>query len=192
MVLLIVLTSVLGACSADDTSDDRPAAKSATATEVVVPLDARVGTVTGEVTPRSRRQAVASIGKVVDGWFEAAWLDDDRPQRTGLESWPGFTRELAVRARRDKAVTSNARLIERINASDVVRRSVKVDLLGTSGRAVGATARFRLVLDTSGAVARRVVVTGRLELSPATGGWRVFGYDVARSARAVPTGGEGS
>ena len=49
----------------------------------------------------------------------------------------------------------------------------------------GATARFRLVFRTTGNAERRVLVTGRLVLTKAKGTWKVFGFDVQRSATPV-------
>lgn len=194
-LLFLALALVGGACSAGDKGGDpveKTQPRTPEATETVVPLRAKSGKITGTLRPKERRREVASVGKVVDRWFEAAWLEVDRPGRNKLARWPGFTRDLAGRARRDRFVTSNARVLAKTDGTRAVRRSVKVDLLAAQGRSVGATARFRLVLDTSGSATRRVTVAGQLTLSPVKGTWRIFAYDVARTARAVPTRGKGS
>lgn len=185
--LVLVLALFASGCSSDDEGDDPTEKGRAPGLEEPrVALVAKVGKVTGKLPPKRRTQAVSTVGRTVDKWFEAAWVGGDFPRRSMKGSWPGFTRDLATQARRDRTLTSNAQLAGRIDEVTVVRRTVKVDLLGASKRAVGATARFRLVFDTDGDARRRVTVTGRLTLSPVKGTWRIFEYDVARSARAVP------
>ncbi|WP_067437164.1 hypothetical protein [Nocardioides jensenii] len=188
----LVLVLFAGACSGDDDDGDDPGAGASKSSQTAPPdqdaqLVARRGKVTGKVAPKRARSAVGSVGRTVDRWFEAAWVGGRFPRRSMKGAWPGFTRDLMRRARTDKVLTTNARLAPRIEGVHVVRRVVKVDLLGAARRPVGATARFRLVFDTEGDVTRRVVVTGRLTMSPVKGTWRIFAYDVARQARAVPT-----
>ena len=69
-----------------------------------------------------------------------------------------------------------------------VRKRALLDVLLPGENLAGTTARIRLAVDEEhkdGSV-HRITVTGRLLLTrQAGGGWKVFGYDVARSA--VPT-----
>lgn len=187
LVTMLVLLLVATACSGSDDDPDKPEeAASSSPAEPAVPLQARVGKVTGKVKPKARKKAVASVGATVDRWFEAAWVGGEFPRTSVKGSWPGFTKELTRSARKDRAMTTNAALARRIDGVRVVRRAVAVDLLAGPARVVGATARFRLIFDTQGERERRVLVTGHLSLSPARSRWRVFGYDVARSTRPVP------
>ncbi len=171
---------VLGACSG--TEDDPPAegptpsAGQQHALETLV----RTGRVTGKLGRGEADRAAADVAAVVDAWHEAAYLGDY--PRDDFE-WPGFRPGLAKQARRDRDLTSNARLGDRIDGVQPRVRNVTVDLLAVRGKAVGATARFRLVLDTTGQAARTVVVRGRLALVPVKAGWQVFEYDVARAQR---------
>lgn len=190
VMMLVLLLAATGCSGSDDDSDDgsdEPGEVTSSApARPVVPLKARAGKVTGKVKPKARKRAVASVGRTVDRWFEAAWVGGEFPRKSVKGSWPGFTKELTRSARKDRALTTNAALARRIDGVRVVRRAVAVDLLAGPARVVGATARFRLIFDTQGKRERRVLVTGHLSLSPAPSGWRVFGYDVARSTRPVP------
>ena len=81
---LLVLALAAGGCSGGDSDDDASDPSSPPATGQPAPpevkIRARVGTVAGEL-PRQRRKVVArDIGRVVDRWFEAAYLGGDYPR----------------------------------------------------------------------------------------------------------------
>jgi len=186
-VLVAVLLSV-GACTDDKPADEKPD-EPAEETVQEVPLTTRVGVVTGKLKP-ARRQAVAGrVGEIVDAWFDAAYLEGDYPRTSFRDAFPGFTRDAAALARRDRDLLTNAQLGSRIDGVVALRKTVRVDLLSARRRAAGATARFRLEYETTGEVERRVVVNGRLMLAPVRGGaWKIFAYDVRRSVRAAEGG----
>ncbi|CAM3474307.1 hypothetical protein NODU109028_18755 [Nocardioides dubius] len=200
LALSLALVGCTGSGDDEEDSGTPPAAAPSSA-----PLDAAAGRVTGRMKAASRDETAAEVAAVVDAWFEAAYLGEE-PGADAATAWPGFTRRLAVQARKDAGLTSNAGLA---SATATVRK-VRVDLLAVKGRAVGATARFRLVLDTtsgddagSGAAGPadpeqtdtgapadtgapgdgtgRSVLTGRVSLTPAGSGWRIFEYRVARN-----------
>ena len=118
---------------------------------------------------------------VVDRWFEAAYLGGDYPRTQFADSWPGFTGGAQKLARQRKRLTSNYLLGDNIDGVTPVRKVVRVDVFSPDKRPAGATARFRLVYDTTGDIARRVKVNGRLVLTRANGRWKVFGFDIARA-----------
>ncbi|KRF15339.1 hypothetical protein ASG90_11535 [Nocardioides sp. Soil797] len=184
VALMVVL--VLASCSGDDRGDEKAPESGPDATGTTVTMKSSAGKVTGKLKAKVRKRVVARVAQRVDRWFDAAWLDADLPRTRIRHAWPGFTKGLAARARKDKADTTNVRLAPRIDGVAPVRKRVKVDILAVKGRAVGSTARFLLVFDTSGDVERRVRVRGQLSLSPGGSGWKVFGYDVRRSVGAVP------
>jgi hypothetical protein len=187
---LLVLALAAGGCSGGDDGDDASAPSSPTTTAQPAPpevkIRARVATVAGEL-PRQRRKVVArDVGKVVDRWFEAAYLGGDYPRSSFAHSWPGFTVGARDLARRDRKLTSNAVLGSRTEDVRAIAKDVRIDVFSPKRKPAGATARFRLVFRTTGYAERRVRVSGRLVLTRVKGTWRVFGFDVQRSA--IPVG----
>jgi len=187
---LLAITLVMGACTSSDDKDSEPHPTpdltSGPPAAVEVPIVVRPGVVAGKLRPRARRAVAADVGKVVDAWFEAAYLGGEYPRRDFADAFPGFTRGAARLARHDRALMSNVTIGRRVDEVVPVRRTVRVDLLSPRRRAVGATARFRLEFRTAGDLARRVVVNGRLALTRTrAGAWRVFAYDVRRGTRPL-------
>ena len=188
---LLLVALAAGGCSKGD-GDDNAASDPAspTATSQPAPPDvkirARVGTVAGEL-PRQRRKMVArQVGRVVDRWFDAAYVGGDYPRSSFKDAWPGFTAGARALAHRDRKLTSNTLLGKRIDGARATTKNVYVDVFSPKQRLAGATARFRLVFRTTGKAERRVLVTGRLVLTKAKGKWKVFGFDMTRTA--VPVG----
>jgi hypothetical protein len=185
--VLLALALASGACSGGDDDDPAsPAPDSSTRPAPEVKLEAGVATVAGELPRRKRRAVARDVGAAVDRWFEAAYLGGGYPRTAVGDAWPGFTAGAVRLARRQRNLTSNALLSDRIDGVTAVRKLVRVDVLSPRRRPAGATARFRLVYDTSGDATRRVVVGGRLLLTRERGRWKVFGFDVNRSARPRP------
>lgn len=182
-----------GACTGDDSPKDSPDEPSEETVQEApeVQLTTRVGVVTGKLQPPRRKALAGRVGKIVDAWFDAAYLDGDYPRTRFGDAFPGFTRDAAALARRDRDLLTNARLGARIDGVVALRKSVRVDLLSPGRHPVGATARFRLAFRTSGDLERRVVVSGRLMLAKSRAGvWKVFAYDVRRSAGATRRSGQ--
>lgn len=182
--MLVAVLLATGACTGDDPAEDTPDRPSDEAVQEVQ-LTTRVGVVTGKLQPARRKALANRVGKMVDAWFDAAYLEGDYP-RTGFgDAFPGFTRGAAALARRDRELLTNAAIGSRIDGVVPLRKSVKVDVLSPGRRPAGATARFRLEFQTTGGLERRVVVNGRLMLAKVHGTWKVFAYDVRRSAVAA-------
>lgn len=183
-LVAVLLTS--GACTGDESAKKSPEEPTTEQAAPEVQLTTRVGVVSGKLQPPRRKALASRVGKIVDAWFDAAYLDGDYPRTSFADAFPGFTRGAAALARRDRDLLTNAAIGSRIDGVVAVRKSVRVDLLSPGRHPAGATARFRLEFLTSGDLERRVVVNGRLMLAPTRGGvWKVFAYDVARSARAA-------
>jgi hypothetical protein len=127
------------------------------------------------IAPALRRRTATDVRGLVQRYVEAAFVEG----AGGAEAFPGFTpaaRELAVA---DRRVLTAAGLAEVAPRS----ASASVSVLHRDGRGVGATARLRVrVLADDGA---RVVLRGRLLLTPTEQGWKVFGYDLARAGDGV-------
>ena len=189
--VLVAVLLATGACTGDDPADDTPDGPSDEA-EVVqeVQLVTRVGVVTGKLQPVRRKALAHRVGEIVDAWFDAAYLGGDYPRTGFADAFPGFTRDAAALARRDRDLLTNARIGQRIDGVVPLRKSVKVDLLSPGRRPAGATARFRLEFLTTGGLERRVVVNGRLMLARVHGAWKVFAYDVRRSVRSAEGSGQ--
>lgn len=182
---------VLSACSSGSDDTPAPAAgpSSATSTGGATPgatatapaLVAKPGTIVGALPAAQRTQAVAAIGKVVDGWVSAAYVGGDYPRTDFANAYPGFTKGAAASARRDPLL-SNRQEGGSIESVTVQRTVAKVDLVADRKSPIGATARVRLLFTTTGAYARQVRVIGRLFLTPSAGDtWQVFGYQIRKA-----------
>lgn len=141
---------------------------------VVVP-----GKRVGQLSPQRHDQAAARVAAVVDGWWDAAFVDADYPRSRYQDSFPGFTRGAAAQAWRQRDLTTSMRLGERIDALVPLRRRVAVDVLATRQVPRAATARVRMDYRTTGEVERRIRVQGRLLLT-FDRGWKVFGFDLTQ------------
>jgi len=186
-VALVAVLFAGASCTGDDSPDDSPDAPSEETVQEApeVQLTTRVGVVTGKLQPVRRRALAGRVGTIVDAWFDAAYLDGTYPRTGFKDAFPGFTADAAALARRDRDLLTNARIGSRIDGVVALRKTVRVDLLSPGRHPVGATARFRLAFRTSGDLERRVVVSGRLMLAKSRAGvWKVFAYDVRRSAGA--------
>ena len=192
-VALVAVLLGSGACTGDDSAKESPDGPSDEAVQEApeVQLVTRVGVVTGKLEPARRKVLAARVGKIVDAWFDAAYLEGDYPRTSFRDAFPGFTTDAAALASRDRALLTNARIGTRVDAVVALRKTVRVDLLSPGRHPAGATARFRLAFRTSGDLERRVVVNGRLMLAKAkSGDWKVFAYDVRRSAGAARGSGQ--
>lgn len=179
--LAACLALVLGGVSCSGGSDSGPSGGASTPPPVATATT--VGQVVGHVGRAKQKAAVAEIGKVVDGWWDAAYVGGDYPRSDFSGAFPGFTPGAARQAAKDERLMSNADIGSRIDAVTALQRRVDVDLLGVKGAPEGATARVRLVFRTQGELAKKVTVTGRLRLTPTSDGWQVFGYDVAKGGK---------
>jgi hypothetical protein len=127
-----------------------------------------------------RRQVTA----VIDGWWESAYLGGRYPRARFGSTFPGFTRGAEVRAHRDRRLMSNADIARRVDSVTARRRTLRLDVLAVDRVARSVTARFVLRFKTTGEKSGTTVVRGRLFLTRRNGPWQVFGYDVAKGARA--------
>lgn len=135
--------------------------------------------------PEARRKAVRrDVEKVVDGWWEAAYLGGTYPRDSFPSAFPGFTRGAEQRARADKALLTNETHGTRIESVVARRRAVSLDVLAVGGHARSVTATFVLRFRTTGEKQGTTTVRGRLLLTRRGGPWRVFGYDVSKGSSA--------
>jgi hypothetical protein len=185
--VLLLLALAAGGCSGDDSTepDAQPSSASGSPKEKAPPevhTQVSLGHVPGKLSAEAGRRAARNVGKVVDRWFDAAYVGGRYPRQDFRDAFPGFTPGASASAHRDRALMSNQPLGPHIDGVTATQRLVWVDVLPAGGRAAAATARFRLGFTTTGKAERSVVVRGRLFLTPGPHGWKVFGYDVAKGA----------
>lgn len=157
-----------------------------------VRTNVEVGEVVGALGPVNRRRVATGVGRAVDRWWDAAFVDATYPRRRYRSVFPGFTPGAAQAARRDLDRMTSHRLGERIDTLTPVRRRVVVDILATKETARGVTARTTLDYRTSGEVERQVRVSARLFMLYREG-WKIFGYDVLQGPKPTtgPRGDKG-
>lgn len=157
-----------------------------------MPTHVRVAHVQGKLPKPARKRVTQRVGKVVDAWFEAAYLGGDYPQgaATFKHAFPAFTPQAAAMARKRLGIMTNATIAKRIDAVQPVTRLVALDVLAVKGHAVGVTARVKLVFRTAGKLASRQIVRGQLDLTPFKGKWRVFAFDVTKRRPEPGRGGK--
>lgn len=189
---LLALALVAG-CTGEDGSGQRAggpggrgedAGRPASSVPTVVVPGQRVG----RLAPQRHRQVAQRVAAVVDGWWDAAFVEADYPRERYQDSFPGFTRTAAAQAWQQRDLMTSARLGPRIDTLVPLRRRVAVDVLSTREVPRGATARVRMDFRTTGEVERRIRLEGRLALTYLRGGWRVFGFDVTQSPLQPPPG----
>lgn len=175
---------LLAGCTGGDGSEGpggRGGSEASSSGVASVPTVVVPGQRVGPLPPQRHRQVAQRVAAVVDGWWDAAFVDADYPRRRYQGSFPGFTRTAAAQAWQQRDLMTSARIGDRIEALVPLRRRVAVDVLSTRQVPRGATARVRMDFRTTGEVERRVRLQGRLALSYLRGGWRVFGFDVTQS-----------
>lgn len=180
LALPVALT--LSACTGEASDGDGDPSAASASTAPPLETQVRWGRVTGDLPPETRRRLAATVGDVVDGWTQAAYLGGDYPRRDFADAWPGFTPGAAADARHDRALTSNQDIGARIDAVEGTRSVVRLDALAVKGRPVGLTAHVALTFETTGRLERDVHVKGRLYLTPTPEGWQVFAYDLTKGA----------
>lgn len=177
--------AVLSGCSDDPApgGPDRegPAGSAGTGQDGVAAVRTVVvpGKRVGLLSPRRHEEVAERVSEVVDGWWDAAFVDADYPRTRYQGSFPGFTGPAAAQAWRQRDLTTSARLGDRIEDLVPLRRRVAVDVLATRQVPRAATARVRLDYRTTGEVEKRIRVQGRLLLT-FDRGWRVFGFDLTQ------------
>ena len=197
LVVVLTATPALVACTGGDAGSgpgagSRSEAGSDAGGARRVRTNVEVGEVVGALGPVKRRRVATGVGRAVDRWWDAAFVDATYPRRRYRSVFPGFTPGAAQAARRDLDRMTSHRLGERIDTLTPVRRRVVVDILATKETARGVTARTTLDYRTSGEVERQVRVSARLFMLYREG-WKIFGYDVLQGPKPTtgPRGDKG-
>lgn len=188
-VALLVPPTVLGlvlglaGCSGDDDEEpdgDGERSSSGAPTDPGIDTRVEVGEVAGKLGKRPAREVAADVAEVVDRWLDAAYVVGDYPRSKFGDAFPGFTKDAATLAARQPGLMSNQAVGDDVDGVTATRRVVRVDVLAPKGKAAGATAHVKLVIELTGKVERTDQIRGRVVLTPAKGGWQVFGFDIER------------
>jgi hypothetical protein len=190
-------TLIVGLCAGCTGDSSEPAAPSpsspstgspATLEPRPAPLDVRVTRVLGTLRKHQRSVLERRVGKVVAGYFDDAFLAGSYPRSGFDDAFSTFTRGARSQARQDRSLLTNSRLGPTTEAVLPKRRAAWLSVLAPYKVAAGVTARFdlRFVAQRGDKPARKVRLSGRLLLTRVkSGGWRIFGYHVARSVKGV-------
>jgi hypothetical protein len=183
VAMLLVVALGGAACSGDDEPDRETSGElpSGDPTTFEIETVTTIGKVVGRLGRDDRRRLSRHVTPVVQRWFERAYVGGEYPRSNFRDAFPGFTVGARHAARQDLDLMTNKRIGPRISGVTPKQSQVWLDVLAVGKRAAAVTARFRLAFRTQGEVSRRVAVRGRLMLTRAGPGWRIFGYDVARS-----------
>jgi hypothetical protein len=191
-ILLSALTlgavlNTAGCFGGDDSSTPAttpPATPGASTTSTPTPADVALATLSGRLTKAESTKATADIGAAVVHWFDGAYLTGDYPRDSFGTAFGSFTVGAAALAGTQRALMSNAAVGSRIDTVTPAEERVRLDLIAVDHKVVGATARIRLVFRTEGSFAKTVTVAGKVFLTPGDkGGWRIFGYHIARGEK---------
>lgn len=187
LAALLVLTGTACTAGSDPSAAperlSRDDAQASLAAHPPVPMTARIHRVHGRL-PDARRKAVRrQVGTLVERWWDAAYLGGTYPRSSFPSAFRGFTAGAEKRARGDKALLTNQTLGPHVDSVSGTRKAASLDILATGRRARTVTAHFVLRFESSGDREGTTTVRGRLFLVRKPGGWRIFGYDVARGSR---------
>lgn len=179
--LAACLAVPLAGCSGDDEKKPAGDGETSTAAEPQVRTLTTVGAVAGRLPKPARSQVASRVARVIDTWWDGAYLGGEWPRADVSQGYSVFTAGAARDARRERDLTSNGGLGPRLTGVEAVTRRVTVDLVAYGQRPLGATARVTLLMQLDGDdLDRRDRVSGRVLLTISDGQWRVFGYDLRR------------
>ena len=187
LAVLLALTGTACTSGADPSASperlSRNDAQASLASHPPKPTTARIHRVYGRL-PDARRKAVRrQVGKVVDRWWDAAYLGGTYPRSSFPSAFPGFTAGAEKRARGDKALLTNQTRGPHVDSVSATRKAVSLDILATGKQARTVTAHVVLRFDSSGDRAGTTTVRGRVFLIRKQGAWRIFGYDVVKGSK---------
>jgi hypothetical protein len=181
--MLLCLSWGATACSDDSEGGDADsqALPSGDPSTFQIETTTTMGQVVGRLSKHDRKRLSASITPLVQRWFNAAYVGGDYPRSDFRDAFPGFTAGARLEARHDLELMSNDSIGMRISGVTPKASEIALDVLAVRKKAVAVTARFRLAFRTQGDLERRVGVRGRLLLTRAKPGWRIFAYHVAKT-----------
>lgn len=199
--LVVTLAVTLAGCTGGDEepagvassgAPSQPVESGATLEAKPVPVDVEVDRLVGRPLGRKARKTLEKqVGRVVSGYFDAAYLGGEYPRSRFPGAFAAFSPGATRQARSDRDLLTNARIGPRTEAVVPRAKRVRLSVLHHNGRIPGLTARIRLVFvqERADGADQRVTVQGRLLMNRSKAGpWQVFGYDVTRSDVPVRKG----
>lgn len=185
---------LIGGCSSDEVPDPvgsaAPSASVATEPEVTV----RVTRVAGTLSADERAALAEDAGGVVRDYLLGAFVQSPAAESPGAgagdDPFATFTAGAAALAAQDRAVLTGEPYADAESVT-VDRAAVRLSVVAPQRQVAGATAQVFLnlsVVPAEGEDALPVRVRGRLLLTPAADGWRIFGYDLSRSDAGTVSG----
>lgn len=195
VVCVTALAVTLGACSGDDASP-KPTPSSSTAptdsastagTQKLLRSDAdlqtRIVEIGAGVKKKQRSHISRAAAKPIKAWMDTAYLAGGFPRgRYTTKDFPGWTRQAAGLASRDKRVTTSAAISHQAVRVIADRRTARLFVFTVRGRTGGATAKVAMIMtaELKGGHRTRYAVAGELYLTRKGKHWRIFGYDLHR------------
>jgi hypothetical protein len=185
---LLLAVAALASCTSDDDSGADDSTSTSTAPDVTLtrpdaPLGVRIVEMGGGIA-KDRRAAISdALSKPVASWIRGSYLDPSYPTSDFAAGFSSWTTTAAKLGEKDEDTTTNAAIGPSTVAVVADRQQVKLFVFGEKGKVGGATARVYLKLTAQhedGSLAS-VLVKGALFLTPADGGWKIFGYDLSRT-----------
>lgn len=180
----LALTGAAACTGGSESPEDPPAPGGPTGGSPAVAMQVRVAQVSGKLAKSKRSDLERKVGEAISAYFDAAFLSGDYPGADFDEAFDAFTNGAAKKAVRDRELLTHAKLAKSTESVTAKKKLVSLSVLSPNDSAVGVTAHIRLVYlaDRGKAGATRVTTSGRLLLSHRkSGGWEIFGYDLARS-----------
>ncbi len=147
-------------------------------------LKARIAQIGAGVKKKQRGRITRQIAKPIRAWMDAAYLAGDFPRgHYTAEDFPGWTRQAAAMARRDKSVTTNAAVSRHVVRVVADRRTARLFVFTVRGLSGGATAKVAMAMtaERKSGARMRYSVAGQLYLTRKANHWRIFGYDLHRT-----------
>lgn len=181
--MLMCLSMAATACSDDGGggAESQPPLPSGEPSAFQIETTTKIGRVVGRLPKQTQRRVSRQVTPVVQRWFNAAYVGGDYPRKNFRDAFPGFTPGARAQARRDIRLMSNVDVGDRISGVTPKVSELWLDVLAVRKHAVAVTARFHLAFKTQGDLERRVGVHGRVLLTRAKPGWRIFAYHVAKT-----------
>ncbi len=152
------------------------------------PARVRVTRVSGHLAAKDRTVLEHKVGRVVSAYFDDAFLAGPYPRSGFGDAFDTFSPGAARLARRDKALLTNSTLGATTEAVVARRQTAYLSVLAPHKIAAGVTAlvNLRYLAERGDRPDKEVTVKGRLILTrEKSGGWRIFGFDLSRSASTV-------
>lgn len=181
----VTAVTLLAACTGGGSTDEESGPSGSPSEQGPLPTATTIAAVTGRLDQAGQDAVAQAVTEVVDRWVDAAYLGEF-PRTDFSAAFADFTPGAAAKAQRLPGMTS-APIADRIEKAEATTREVGLDVLAVSGRPAGVTAVVNVAFETTGTLAGPQQVTGRLDLTPGDGGWKVFGFDiVSTTSGAAP------